>query len=211
MFSDGAIPNALNLITGYKDSFDTHGQLQRKLDRKTFLDDAFKFERLLKCDNSCDGVFEKNVLEKAIQVEIDLRRNERILDTSFCNKCPKPDCFPDRNIVKQCDVRCDQCGTAYYESKELNEKKSELTQTNKWASTQDFDRTVSFLFGNKTTPGQVCAYSKALFEKKVTDISGFCCLDAPYESVDWGEKVGLCHLNNITFFLSCLTGCRFCL
>ena len=126
MFSDGAIPNALNLITGYKDSFDTHGQLQRKLDRKTFLDDAFKFERLLKCDNSCDGVFEKNVLKKAIQVEIDLRRNERILDTSFCNKCPKPDCFPDRNIVKQCDVRCDQCGTAYYESKVI----SEISQSN---------------------------------------------------------------------------------
>ena len=55
------------------------------------------------------------------------------------------------------------------------------------------DKSISLVFGDKTTIGQVCAYSKGLTStnKTVVDIPGFCCLDAPYKArnEEWGEKV----------------------
>ena len=47
------------------------------------------------------------------------------------------------------------------------------------------------VFGNKTTIGQVCSFAKGLASNTVTNIPGFCCLDAPYQSKieEWGEKV----------------------
>lgn len=53
------------------------------------------------------------------------------------------------------------------------------------------DASIALIFGNKTTIGQVCAYAKGLEENLVEDVPGFCCLDAPYESKDWGEKVSI--------------------
>ena len=53
------------------------------------------------------------------------------------------------------------------------------------------DASIALLFGNETTIGQVCAYANGLEDKIVDDVPGFCCLDAPYESEDWGEKVRL--------------------
>ena len=37
------------------------------------------------------------------------------------------------------------------------------------------DESIELLFGNKTTIGQICAYSKGLEEVTVDDIPGFCC------------------------------------
>ena len=37
------------------------------------------------------------------------------------------------------------------------------------------DESIELLFGNKTTIGQLCAYSKGLEEVTVDDIPGFCC------------------------------------
>ena len=59
---------------------------------------------------------------------------------------------------------------------------------------QGFDRSsldtsIALIFGNQTTVGQVCAYARGLEDGTVDDMPGFCCLDAPYESIDWGEKV----------------------
>jgi len=51
------------------------------------------------------------------------------------------------------------------------------------------DDSIALLFGNKTTIGQVCAYSRGLELKTVVNTTGFCCLDAPYEAQDWGETV----------------------
>lgn len=60
-------------------------------------------------------------------------------------------------------------------------------------SMDSIDKSISLVFGDKTTIGQVCAYSKGLTStnKIVVDIPGFCCLDAPYKARDeeWGEKV----------------------
>ncbi|KAL3786294.1 hypothetical protein ACHAW5_001907 [Stephanodiscus triporus] len=50
------------------------------------------------------------------------------------------------------------------------------------------DTSIALIFGNKTTIGQVCSFVKGLKEKTVEDVPGFCCLDAPYSSSDWGEK-----------------------
>lgn len=52
-----------------------------------------------------------------------------------------------------------------------------------------FDESIALLFGNKTTIGQVCSYSRGLESQTVEDTPGFCCLDAPYEAQDWGETV----------------------
>ena len=54
------------------------------------------------------------------------------------------------------------------------------------------DTSIALIFGNGTTIGQVCSFAKGLKDKTVTDVPGFCCLDAPYESQDWGEKVRSC-------------------
>ena len=54
-----------------------------------------------------------------------------------------------------------------------------------------FDASIALVFGNKTTIGQVCSFAKGLKSNTVTNIPGFCCLDAPYQSKleYWGEKV----------------------
>ena len=51
------------------------------------------------------------------------------------------------------------------------------------------DTSIALVFGNKTTIGQVCSFARGLEDDTVDDVPGFCCLDAPYESQDWGEKV----------------------
>lgn len=51
------------------------------------------------------------------------------------------------------------------------------------------DTSIALIFGKKTTIGQVCSFAKGLKKKTVDDVPGFCCLDAPYESTEWGEKV----------------------
>ena len=55
----------------------------------------------------------------------------------------------------------------------------------------NFDASIALVFGNKTTIGQVCSFAKGLKSNTVTNIPGFCCLDAPYQSKieEWGEKV----------------------
>ena len=55
----------------------------------------------------------------------------------------------------------------------------------------NFDASIALVFGNKTTIGQVCSFAKGLTSNTVTNIPGFCCLDAPYQSKieEWGEKV----------------------
>ena len=54
-----------------------------------------------------------------------------------------------------------------------------------------FDVAIALVFGNKTTIGQVCSFAKGLASNTETNIPGFCCLDAPYQSKieEWGEKV----------------------
>jgi len=49
-----------------------------------------------------------------------------------------------------------------------------------------FDRAIELVFGKKTTIGQICAHAKDADEDD-PKVAGFCCLDAPYESVNWGE------------------------
>ena len=51
-----------------------------------------------------------------------------------------------------------------------------------------YDDSIALLFGNGTTIGQVCSYSKGLEEEVVENVPGFCCMDAPYEANDWGEN-----------------------
>lgn len=79
--------------------------------------------------------------------------------------------------------------------KEVCKKEKEKLQTLKddlfefGLERSSLDASVALFFGNKTTIGQVCAYANGLEENLVDDVPGFCCLDAPYQSKDWGEKV----------------------
>ena len=71
-----------------------------------------------------------------------------------------------------------------------NEYKTQLRE--QFIKSMDiFDIAIALVFGNKTTIGQVCSFAKGLASKTVTNIPGFCCLDAPYQSKveEWGEKV----------------------
>lgn len=57
---------------------------------------------------------------------------------------------------------------------------------------EHIDSSIALMYGNKTTIGQVCAFAQGLTSGTVTQIPGFCCLDAPYQSKnneEWGEKV----------------------
>ncbi len=57
---------------------------------------------------------------------------------------------------------------------------------------EHMDTSIALMYGNKTTIGQVCAFAQGLTSGTVTQIPGFCCLDAPYQSKnneEWGEKV----------------------
>ena len=62
---------------------------------------------------------------------------------------------------------------------------------------QAYDDSIALLFGNGTTIGQVCSYSKGLEEEVVEDVPGFCCMDAPYEADDWGEVVRMDRITNL--------------
>ena len=63
------------------------------------------------------------------------------------------------------------------------------TKSNQGFARSALDDSIALVFGNKTTIGSVCSYSRALEEELVDNIPGFCCLDAPYESNNWGETV----------------------
>ena len=56
-------------------------------------------------------------------------------------------------------------------------------------SRSSLDESLAIIFGNGTTIGQVCSYARGLEAGTVEDLPGFCCLDAPYETQNWGEKV----------------------
>ena len=59
------------------------------------------------------------------------------------------------------------------------------------------DTSIALIFGNKTTIGQVCSYTRGLEDGTVDDLPGFCCLDAPYQTKpEWGEKVRLSEMNS---------------
>jgi len=74
--------------------------------------------------------------------------------------------------------------------------------SNQGLSSIFFDESIALLFGNKTTIGQVCSYSRGLEAGTVDAIPGFCCLDAPYQADDWGETVSNDHYLSVLLPLS---------
>jgi hypothetical protein len=75
----------------------------------------------------------------------------------------------------------------------LSDRGKEQLRTQFRQNNDTFDASIALVFGNKTTIGQVCSFAKGLKSNIVTNIPGFCCLDAPYQSKieEWGEKVSL--------------------
>ena len=55
---------------------------------------------------------------------------------------------------------------------------------------ETFDRAIELLFGKMTSIGQICTYADNNRDINDPVPPGFCCLEAPYESVNnWGEMV----------------------
>ena len=106
--------------------------------------------------------------------------------------------FMDSSLLKKNIVYINDCGTncgSSYLTQLAELQTRQASFFDKGLSIESIDKSIALVFGNKTTIGQVCAFSKGLTSspKAVTDIPGFCCLDAPYQAKteEWGEKVRL--------------------
>ena len=64
-----------------------------------------------------------------------------------------------------------------------------LAEPQRHFTRSSLDASIAAIFGEKTSIGQVCSYAQGLKDGNVTTVSGFCCLDAPYEADYWGELV----------------------
>ena len=82
------------------------------------------------------------------------------------------------------DARADECKK---QLEILEKEQADLEM--RGLSRLQLDDSIALIFGNKTTIGQACSYSRGLEEDLIDNVPGFCCLDAPYESKDWGEIV----------------------
>ena len=83
-------------------------------------------------------------------------------------------------------------------------------RSNQGLARSALDDSIALVFGNKTTIGSVCSYSRALEEELVDNIPGFCCLDAPYESNNWGEIVSTSPVNRYIFACHFFSHCHSC-
>ena len=75
--------------------------------------------------------------------------------------------------------------------KGLEKAKSVAAEESDGIAIDTLDTSMALLFGNKTTVGQVCGYSKGLEidDTALDGVHGFCCGDAPYQNDYWGELV----------------------
>ena len=160
-----------SIPTGINDEdniIDVHGQFRSD---STFLDILFDYVNVtgnLKSNDppSFGDALKKLLVESYSQEE----RNNKLIE--YYTECKDDE---DDNRAEECEK----------ELETLEKKQDNLAR--RGLSRVQLDDSIAFFFGNKTTVGQICAYSRGLEDNVVDDITGFCCLDAPYESKDWGE------------------------
>ena len=173
-------------------SVDEHGQF---LDQSTFLDRVFDYVKV--GDGGSDGLdgtgpgdtptfsatLDQFLVNSYASNEniMNLIQDYQKLIEEYERSCPFGDQTLDQTL---CDLLI-----SIYES--LIETLQTLLSesSNQGLARSALDDSIALVFGNKTTIGSVCSYSKALEEELVDNIPGFCCLDAPYESNNWGETV----------------------
>jgi hypothetical protein len=154
------IPNSIKTT-----STDQHGQL-----KSSFLDKTFDY---VPVNLNNEGIEYPSNLTPRLSVPLKKWLANRFKETDLF--------YALYEYFKDCGANCN----AYF---------AELqTQQEDWfglgLDITSLDTSIALIFGNKTTIGQVCSFAKGLKERTVFDVPGFCCLDAPYSSSDWGEKV----------------------
>ena len=143
---------------------------------KIFLDKVFQYREI--GDGASGNIDNTRLNDQAVSyLAVEYREGKRIEDAiEFYD-----DCKNDRD-----DERAKECKTRWQTNKD-----EQTRRFHRGLSRSSLDASIALLFGNETTIGQVCAYANGLEDNFVDDVPGFCCLDAPYESEDWGEKVRL--------------------
>ena len=153
---------------------DGHGQI---LDQSAFLDQVYNYINVGDSDGIkiVDGtpIFSAGLKSKLIEVYT-LGENIEDMIEDYEKRVEKEDAGPVKEL----------CKLILAILKDLR-----ATLSNQGLVRSQLDTSIALLFGNKTTIGQVCSYSKALEEGMVDNMPGFCCLDAPYEADAWGETV----------------------
>ena len=168
-------------------SVDEHGQF---LDESTFLDRVFDYVKI--GDTGSDGLVGTGPGESPT---FSTTLDELLVDNYAANENIE-------NLIEDYEIRieelqscpsgdqddCDLLTTIYNAIIALLQQILS-TKSNQGLARSALDDSIALVFGNKTTIGSVCSYSRALEEELVDNIPGFCCLDAPYESNNWGETV----------------------
>jgi len=80
-------------------------------------------------------------------------------------------------------------GSLNVETKKWFTERPTLAEPQRRFTRSSLDASIAAIFGEKTSIGQVCSFAQGLKDKTVTNVPGFCCLDAPYEADYWGELV----------------------
>ena len=183
-------------INDFNNIIDQHGQYQPS---STFLDILFDY-----IDIDAEGINGINNTESTPMLTEDLKRllvlsysqeerNNRFIE--YYNECKDDDD----------DDRADLCEMQLEILVEEQEKFAMMG-----LSRLQLDDSVTLIFGNKTTLGQICAYSRGLIDDLIDDTPGFCCLDAPYESKEWGEIVSTSPVNRYIFACHFFSHCHSC-
>lgn len=165
---DGSLQ--FSMPTGIADEdgiVDEHGQFQSG---STFLDVLFDYVDVGELESNDPPSFGDSLKELLVESYSQEERNNRLIE--YYNEC-KDDEDDDR--AEDCKMQLET----------LEKEQDNLVRAGR--SRVQLDDSIAMVFGNKTTVGQICAYSRGLEDNVVDDITGFCCLDAPYESKDWGE------------------------
>ena len=147
---------------------DMHGQIQA-----TFLDGIYKYVSVGDIGEDQELVAGQDGTSTLSGNLKSYLARQYSLDESF-----------DNNIayyqgLDECDESCEDSINALVEMRE--------TFFGGGLDRSSLDDSIALIFGNQTTIGQICSFAQGLKNEVVDNVPGFCCLDAPYESLDWGE------------------------
>lgn len=159
-----------SIPTGIDDednNIDVHGQFRSD---STFLDALFDYVNVGSLKSNDPLSFDDALKTLLVQSYSQEERNNRLIE--YHNECKDDE---DDGRAKECEKQLET----------LEKEQDNLARDG--LSRVQLDDSIAIVFGNGTTVGQICAYAKGLEDNVVNDITGFCCLDAPYESKDWGE------------------------
>ena len=134
---------------------------------------------LYETDDSNRLIFNQNVRD-LLEFRFMRANHVRIIEKRVKELKDEPDPEADADIKKKKNLL-----------KGLEKARTVAATESEGIAIDTLDTSMALLFGNKTTVGQVCGYSKGLeiSGTALDGVHGFCCGDAPYQNDYWGELV----------------------